>query len=32
MGDDIPSLVDGRLRVLDELEKPIEKEENDEEE
>ena len=32
MGDDIPTLVDGRLRVLDELEKPIEKEENDEEE
>ena len=32
MGDDIPTLVDGRLRALDELEKPKEKEENDEEE
>jgi outer membrane protein assembly factor BamD (BamD/ComL family) len=32
MGDDIPTLVDGRLKKLDELEKPKEKEENDEEE
>jgi tetratricopeptide (TPR) repeat protein len=30
-GDDIPALIEARLKALDELEKPIEKEENNEE-
>jgi hypothetical protein len=31
-GDDIPSLVSARLAQLDQLEQPVRKEENDEEE
>lgn len=31
-GDDIPALIEARLKTLDELEKPIEKEENNEDE